>query len=273
MKHSLYIFSVVFVALALCGCKAPSDIAYFQDMQELQAVAVQQANIIKAKPQDRLTIVVKSKDYELAELFNLSIQASRVGSGSSSRGSNSGMEYYTVDERGNVEMPIIGSVHVEGMTRTEIAAHVRSLIIASGQLLDPHVTVEFISMQFSVLGEVRSPGEYVYDRDRLTILQAISRAGDLQITGERKNVSVIRMEDGQEKHYFVDLTNAESLYQSPVFYIQPDDVVYVAPNAKRMRESRPNGNTFNTVGFWTGLVGTVSSITSIAVTVATRAHK
>lgn len=270
MKYRVLFSALIVAALALTGCKAPSDVAYFQDMHELQSTAVQQMKEIKAKPMDKITVVVKSKDFELAELLNLNTQTSRVGNGSASRSnsSNSSMMYYTIDTDGNIDMPVLGSVHVAGMNRAEIAAYIKGILISKQIVLDPTVTVEYLDMTYSVLGEVRNPGMFNFDRDRLTIVQALSKAGDLTITGERKNVSVVRQENGEEKHYYVDLTNAQSLYQSPVYYLQQDDIVYVEPNAKRMRESRPNGNTFNTASFWISMVSMVASLTSITVNLA-----
>lgn len=256
--------------IALVGCKAPSDVAYFQDMYEAQTAAVQAQQEIKVRPDDRLTIIVKSREYLVAEELNLTTQAGRVGSGGTGgrSGGSGNMSFYTVDSAGNIEMPVLGTIHVAGMNRSEIAAHVKSKLIENKIVLDPTVSVEYIDMTYSVLGEVKSPGMFNFDRDNLTILQAISKAGDLTITGERTRVSVLRQEGGQQHHYYVDLTDARSLYQSPVYYLQQDDIVYVEPNAKRMRESRPNGNTFNTASFWISIVSMVASLTSIAVNLA-----
>lgn len=260
----------VVLTLAFVGCKAPTDIAYFQDMYEVQSAAVQQMSEIKLKPTDRLTVVVKSRSYEVAEELNLMVQASRVGNSSASgrTSSSSSMGYYTVDDKGNIEMPKLGVVHVEGMTRAEVAAHVKAQLIEKQIVLDPTVMVEYVDVTYSVIGEVKYPGVFTFDRDQVTILQALSKAGDLTITGERTKVSVIRREGAEQKHYYVDLTDAKSIYQSPVYYLQQDDIVYVEPNAKRMRESRPNGNTFNTASFWIGIVSMVASLTGIVINIA-----
>lgn len=262
----------VVLTLALAGCKAPTDIAYFQDMYEAQSAAVQQMSEIKVKPMDRLTIVVKSRSYEVAEELNLMTQATRVGNIASTGRANTSnaMSYYTVDENGNIDMPKLGLVHVGGMTRSEIAAHVKAQLMERQVVLDPTVTVEYVDMNYSVLGEVNTPGMFTFDRERITLLEAISKAGDLTITGERKRISVIRREGDEQKHYYVDLTDAKSMYQSPVYYLKQDDIVYVEPNAKRMRESRPNGNTFNTASFWVGIVSMVASLTGIVVNIVNK---
>lgn len=240
----------------------PKDIAYFQDMHEAQSAAVQQMKEIRIKPLDKLVVNIKSKDEEIARMLSLSNSATTGSTGTSN------MFAYTVDYDGYIDIPQMGKVKVEGLTRPEVAAFIKGQLIGQKIVLDPVVVVEFRDMYFSVLGEVSSPGRMTINRDRITLPEAIAMAGDLQITGERTNVSVIRQEGDQEKHYYVDLTNATTLYQSPAYYIQQDDVIYVEPNGKRMRESRPNGNTFNTASFWIGIVSMVASLTSIVVNFA-----
>lgn len=263
MKKQILYFSLIVSALAMTftGCKAPTDIAYFQDMHEQQMAAIVEAKDIKVKPYDKLTILVKSKDTEFSDILNLSM------GGSGAQNPQSAFAY-TVDAEGNIDMPMLGKVHIEGMTRPEVAAYVKGLLVSQHIVLDPTVIVDYQNLYYSVLGEVRNPGVFNIEKDRVTILEAIAKAGDLQITGERTNVSVVRREGNDQKHYYVDITDAKSLYQSPVFYLQQDDVVYVEPNAKRMRESRPNGNTFNTASFWIGIVSMAASLTSIVVTLA-----
>jgi polysaccharide export outer membrane protein len=108
---------------------------------------------------------------------------------------------------------------------------------------------------------VKTPGEYAIDRDDLNIIQAISKAGDLDITGMRKNVLVVRKENGVETAYRLDLTDTKSIFDSPVYHLQQDDIVYVEPNAVKKRQSTPNGNNVLTPSFWI-------SIASFLVTVA-----
>lgn len=261
MKNHALTLVLAVIALAFAGCKAPTDIAYFQDMHEAQSAAVQELQQVVIKPYDKITIMVKSKDEELSEVLNLT-------TGAQSSTSSQNQYAYTVDEAGCIDMPMLGKVKVAGMTRPEIAAYIKGQLVAKSIVLDPVVIVEYRSLSYSVLGEVRTPGRYEFDKDHVTLLEAIAKAGDLQITGERKNVCVIRNEGGVQKHYYVDLTDAASLYQSPVYCLQQHDVVYVEPNAKRMRESRPNGNTFSTASFWIGIVSMMASMTSIIVNLA-----
>lgn len=261
MKHSILtpLLVIALVAIAFTGCKAPTDVAYFQDMHEVQAAAAQQVKDIRIQPLDKLVLNIKSKDQEISQMLSLNI-----GNGTSTQGPQSQFAY-TVDYDGCITIPQLGKVKVGGLTRVEAAAHIQGHLIGSKVVLDPVVIVDFKDLVFSVIGEVKSPGKQTIGRDRVTIIEALAAAGDLLITGERTNVSLIRHEGDQEKHYYVDLTNAATLYQSPAYYIQQNDVIYVEPNPKRMRESRPNGNTFNTASFWVSIVSMVASVTSIVV--------
>jgi polysaccharide export outer membrane protein len=116
------------------------------------------------------------------------------------------------------------------------------------------VTVEFLNASVYVLGDVGSPGEYAIDKESLNIVQAISLAGDLTITGQRENVLVVREENGQNRAYRVNLTDKANLLQSPVYYLQQNDVVYVEPNDMQKRNASNNGNTLMTPSFWMSVV-------------------
>lgn len=123
--------------------------------------------------------------------------------------------------------------------------------------------MEFANLCISVLGEVNSPGRFNIDRDRLTILDALSMAGDLTIYGNRNKVMVLRQEGGTQRVYGVDLTSGEYVYTSPVYYLQQNDVVYVEPNSMRARQSTVNGNNVRSTSFWISLASFLTSLTTI----------
>lgn len=252
------VFACISVLL-LIGCKTP-QVSYFSDLQNGQIINVHEVLDIRLRPEDKLTIVVKSKDHELSELFNLSISSRRVGSQSSSI-SNSQMSVYTVDARGEIDFPVLGSLKVAGMKREEVAWLIKDRLIQSDMVKDPVVTVEYANLGFNVLGEVHNPGRYSFNRDHLTLLDALSMAGDLTIQGQRENVLVIREENGTRITYRVNLKSGSELLSSPVFYLQQNDVVYVSPNAYRSRQTTVNGNTVRSSSFWI-------SLTSLAISVA-----
>ena len=249
------------------SCSTPAHIAYFQDLRpgesEQQVVA---ATEIKVRPADKLSILVNSRDPLLSDLFNLPIMSRQVGQAARGTSTNTsqGVSGYTVDEEGMIDFPVLGKIKVAGMNREEIAAFIKGELLAKNLIKDPVVTVEYMNLCVSVLGEVNSPGRYSIDRDKVTLLDAISMAGDLTIYGKREKVLVLREEEGVQRVYGVNLCSAEHLYTSPVYYLRQNDVVYVEPNNVRARQATVNGNNVRSTSFWISLA---SLLTTIAVLV------
>lgn len=228
--------------------------------EAVQTVAEQKR--ITVQPDDKLSILVSSKEPALAEVFNLMEVQHRMGQGTTTGTRRSGnyVMPYTVDPDGYIEMPVIGKIYVRGLQRAEVAEKVKDELIRSNMLRDPIVTVEFLNATISVIGDVHSPGEYPIDKENLNIIQALSMAGDLNITGMRRNVLVVREEDGENKAFRVDLTNTADLMMSPAFYLQQNDIVYVEPNNMKKRESVNNANTILTPSFWMSVATFLISI-------------
>lgn len=253
---------IIAAGLIACAtsCSTPKDITYFQGLGNGQSVDVVSPNFLTAQPDDRLSITVHARDGQLAEIFNLPIQSRQTGNvttgrGSAAQRSSSGNQVssYTVDNYGDIEFPELGTIHVGGLTRQEIAQTIKDELINRKLLKDPTVTVEFIDHSFTVLGEVGTPGRIIFDRDKLNIIEAIALAGDLKINGQRENVMVYRTVDGKQKAYEVNLTDPHSVYSSPVYYIQQNDVIYVEPDNMTKRNTTPLGNATFTPAFWISL--------------------
>ncbi len=257
----------LFVSLLLVSCNSTKQITYFQDLPEEVLEEVVQPKQIVVQPEDKISIIVNCKDPQLSDLFNLPIITHRVGQGEySNLGSQSQQVLnYTVDLDGNIDFPVLGKLNIGGKTRAEIAEFVKEKLISEDLVKDPVVTVEFVNLSIAVLGEVKTPGRFSIDRDKVTILDAISRAGDLTIYGRRDNVLVMREEaDGKQMAYTIDLTSAKQIYSSPVYYLRQNDVVYVEPNSVRARQSTINGNNVRSTSFWISLA---SLLTSVAILV------
>ena len=252
MKKYVYLF--VLCAGLLTSCKTPRDITYLQDVTEYVPIKTQTDGTIRFQPGDKLSIYVHSRDEKLMQLFNLS---RNVISGSS----NMSSQYaYTVNDAGQIDFPVLGMVKVQGLTRTEVGQLIKRELIANDYCKDPVVTVEFYNMTFSVLGTVGGAGMIPITKDKITLLDAIAMASDLQIDGKRKNVLVMRQEGNLQIPYRVDLTKAESIYDSPVYYIRQNDVVYVEPNNKNKRNSTVMGSTAYQPGFWMSLASFLASM-------------
>ena len=254
-------------AALLSSCATPKEVVYFQDLQQTDGtLAAVQAKEILVRPDDKISIIVNSRDPQLTDLFNLPYVSRQLGqtlrSVTSTYGQSQGVSGYTVDSEGNIDFPVLGKIHVEGMTREEIGRCIKDELIGQDLVKDPIVTVEFMNLTVSVMGEVAKPGRYAIERDRITILDALSMAGDLTIYGRRDAVMVQRMEGDTLQVYQLNLVSGQDVYNSPAFYLQQNDLVYVAPNDVKVRESTVNGNNIRSTSFWISLG---SLLTSVAV--------
>lgn len=258
------ILSLTLMVLAAVSCSTPKEISYFQDLQPgVTELTITDPVEIKVRPKDKLSIIVNAQDSKLTNMFNLPIVSTQIGQESSGgSGTSRGVSGYTVDSDGNITFPVLGKINVEGMTREQIAEYLTGQLKEKELIKDPVVTVEFMNLGVSVLGEVNNPGRISISRDNMTILDALSEAGDLTIFGKRERVLVLRQENGKQRVYSVNLCSAGHIYTSPVYYLQQNDVVYVTPNDTKSRQSTVNGNTVRSTSFWISLA---SLITSIAV--------
>ena len=261
------ILSLILMVLAAVSCSTPKEISYFQDLQPgVTELTITDPVEIKVRPKDKLSILVNAQDQKLTNMFNLPIVSQQIGQESTgSSGTIRGVSGYTVDSFGDINFPVLGKIRVEGMTREQIADYLTKQLKEQELIKDPVVTVEFMNLGVSVLGEVNKPGRISINRDNMTILDALSEAGDLTIFGKREKVLVLRQEDGKQRVYGVNLCSADHIYTSPVYYLQQNDVVYVIPNNTKSRQSTVNGNTVRSTSFWISLA---SLITSIAVLIA-----
>lgn len=263
--------------LLAASCSTPKNVTYFQDLSEGQVIQAEKTLDIRVKPEDKLTIMVNTPDPALSALFNLIQTSTQIQSttstttqiGQVSTGGSNQTSYYTVNPSGDITFPVLGKLHIAGMTRYEIAEYISKRLTDENLVKDPIITVEFANMGITILGEVGSPGRYEFNKDHMSIIDAIGMAGDLAIDGQRENIMVLRPDGtGKEQAFFLNLTDVQSLYSSPAFYLQQNDVVYVAPNAKVIRETTPNGNTPYTPSFWISLCSFAITIGTLIATLA-----
>ena len=251
--------------ILLGACSTSKNITYFQDLRPGESELTLAAPVeIKIQPKDKLSILVNSQDPRLTNLFNLPIFTQQIGQ-EGNTGSSRGVSGYTVDTDGNIDFPVLGQLHIAGMTREEVAAYIKKELQSHDLIKDPVVIVEYMNLSISVMGEVNRPGRYNIEKDELTILDALSQAGDLTIFGKREKVLVLRKENGKQRVYGINLCSGEHLYTSPVYYLLQNDVVYVEPNETKSRQSTVNGNNVRSTSFWISLA---SLLTSIAVLIA-----
>ena len=263
-KKSARVALAIAAALWLSACSTPKDITYFQDAEALNGMALQAEQQFRLRPEDKINIVVNSSNPMLEQQFTLTTPNSNYTLGAtvkpkttnSNNGSYSQTIAYTVDEQGTIDFPVLGKISVGGKTRKEVASYIQD---------DPIVTVEYVNMGVNVLGEVSKPGHIDINKDHFTIIDALSHAGDMTINGNRKNVMVTRQVDGANQVYTVDMTNMQQMLNSPVYYLQQNDLVYVSPNNKRKREANATGNTFNTPAIWISIASLLTTITALII--------
>ena len=235
--------------LFLASCSATKEIAYFQDLRPGETeLSITDPVEITLRPKDKISILVNSRDPLLEDLFNLPIVSRQLGltpttgnSATTGYRSNHGIAGYTVDAEGQIDFPVLGKIKVEGMTREEVAAFIKKELVGNNLVKDPVVTVEFMNLTVSVL-------------------DALSMAGDLTIYGKREKVLVLRQENGKQRIYGINLCSGEHIYSSPVYYLQQGDVVYVEPNSVRARQSTVNGNNIRSTSFWVSIASLLTSV-------------
>lgn len=274
MKLKDCLVGLLLLPMVLASCNTPKNIAYFQDITNGETLQPQQAYEIRVQPDDKISIMVNTQDPSLSSLFNLVNSQNRltpfgkVGDNVNSLYGESRSSYYTVDGNGDINFPVLGILHVAGMKRSELARYIEKRLINDDLVKDPIVTVEFINTGFSILGEVAAPGRYEFNKDRMTILEGLAMAGDLKNTGLRENVVVIRQENGKQKAYKINLADTHSILNSPVYYLQQEDVIYVEPNDKSKRETTSTGNTLYNPSFWVSIGSIGVSIATLIVTIS-----
>jgi polysaccharide export outer membrane protein len=237
-----------FGILLFASCAEKKDILYFNDIsnEEQNTTVLSESKI---QVDDILSILVSSNSTDLASLYNLSTSNSVSTSG------------YLVTLNGTITMPILGKIKVENLTPTELELFLVRKLIDEKHLLNPTVTVRLLNAKFTILGEVKNPGTYTFNEQNISLLQALGYAGDLTINGKRKDILIIREEDHKRTYITIDLTS-KKWFQSPYYYIKPNDVIYINPNG-------PKVNSSGYISNLNGLLG-IASIVVTSILLLTR---
>lgn len=259
MKKNIFLLIFfLFFLLHLESCHTAHDVAYMQDLEGQSSITAVPTAAIRLRPEDKVQILVCGSDPELAASFNLQF------AGNQHFGTNNNRTLgYTVDSEGNIRIPVLGTVHVAGLNREEIASLIENTLAERNLLKDPVVTVEFLNLAVYVWGDINHPCEIPITRNTLTLPEALSMAGDLAITGKRHNVLVVRQEGDHLVPYRVDLRSSQNLFWSPVYYLQQNDQIYIEPNTARTSQSTVNGRSFLTPAFWISMFTFAVSVVTL----------
>tara|TARA_R110002126_G_scaffold286935_2_gene439222 strand:- start:2314 stop:3087 length:774 start_codon:yes stop_codon:yes gene_type:complete len=254
MKKIVFYTGFLLLLLQLSACVSKKDIIYFQN-DEIDQSKVSNSYKTVIKPDDLLQIVVTALDTEAVVPFNLGmVNFSATG------GAAMGMQQqlnYLVDTNGEIDFPVLGKLKVGGLSRDELITMLKNKL-EPDYIINPNINIIITNYKVTVLGDVQRPGNYTIPNERITILEAIGLAGDLNISGQRNSVLVQREEDGKKTQYRVDLLSKE-LFTSPVYYLQQNDVVYVEPNYARIQSASANSNTSLFISI-TGLIVTMVAL-------------
>ena len=235
MSRILFLF--LSALLALSSCVSSKDFVYLQDMQVGERYPFERKHEAVVHRDDRLSITVSCKQPELALPFNAQNAAVKVSSTGEISASADGTDKgYRVDVDGNIDFPMLGKINVEGRTLAEVTQLIKNGIIEGNFIKNPLVSVDFLNFKYTVLGAVGSNGTYTVRGDRVTLLEAIANAGDLGTNARVDKVTVIR-EIGNERQIFVHDLRSSNIFNSPCFYLQQNDIVYVEPKYRKKERS------------------------------------
>ena len=251
----LSVLSAMFV-----GCVTQKQMTYLSDANSEKAESINadfhpQSEMV-IRPGDALTIFVSALDQEAVVPYNLPMVV-YAKPGEQQLSTSPALQYYIVDEEGNIDFPVLGKLHVAGMRRNEIEIYLKEQL--GTQVLNPMVHVNLVNAKVSVMGEVVRPGQIALVSGRMTILEALAAAGDLTAYGRRDNVLLTREVDGKIEIARLNL-GSKDIFTSPYYYVQQNDVIYVSPNKVRAVSSA-------NAGLWLSMVSTVASAATVIVTV------
>lgn len=245
-----------FIIVALTSCASREEIIYFQDEPLTTEMTPNNNYTIKFKPDDMLTIDISALDPEAVQPFLLTPVARTNNPLSISNELR--VQTYLIDVNGNIEFPVLGTLKMEGLSRTEATAMLTEKL--SEYIKDPIVNIRLLNFTVTVLGEVNKPGAYTIQDERISLTEALGLAGDLTIYGKRDNVLLIREVNGEKRYAKIDLTSVNSV-NSPYYYLSQNDVLYVEPNNAKVRSSRYTQNNAVIIA----AVGTLATIIAILI--------
>ncbi|PQJ72090.1 polysaccharide biosynthesis/export family protein [Polaribacter butkevichii] len=251
MRVSTTIFLLI---IALSSCVSNKDIAYFQ-FDEIEQSKVSNSFKTIFKPDDLLQITISSDDIEATKPFNLPAVAYTTTTNSVV--GTPQQQSYLIDSDGEIDFPILGKLKLGGLSREDVLKLLKNKL-SPDYVKNPTINIRIANFKVTVYGDVKKPGTFTIPNERVSILDAIGLAGDLNISGRRDNVMVIREENNKKVKYQVNLLSNKTL-TSPVFYLQQNDVVYVEHNKARIQSASSNTNTSLFISV-TGLIITIVSI-------------
>ncbi len=263
MKKLLIPFVLMAMIMLIGSCSGSKQVAYFQNIDSISLAASRGLYEAKIMPKDELTITVITTNPQASAPFNLTVSNTIGSSGQLSTGQGS-LQGYLVDNNGNINFPVLGTIHVGGLTKNQAEEKIRDGVkpyLAASE--NPIVTVRMSSYRVTVVGEVGSPRVIPVSTEKMSIIEALAQAGDLSIYGKRNNVLLIREDaTGQKQAHRLNLNDA-NIFNSPYYYLQQNDIIYVEPNGVKAKNSGIGSSTT----IWFSFIGIVTSVASLVVNI------
>ncbi len=266
MENSKIILTIALVLSLLSSCTTQKRLSYVRDVNSETAQLINQsfksygeAHILIG---DAMTISVNALDAASVVVFNLPL-VSYGNLGSNKLNTQYSLQHYKVDVNGDIDFPVLGKLHVVGLTVSQLKDELTQKL--SAYVSNPVVTIQLISFRVTVCGEVARPGQYAVVNERVTIFDALAMAGDMTPYGKRENVLVAREKDGKLELTRLNLNSSE-VFLSPYYYLQQNDVVYVEPNHARAVASQ-------NLPIYFSALSTLASMATVIVTVVTLTKK
>lgn len=250
-KYSIRIVSFLFFTIFLISCGPKKSLAYYQNIDSASTFA--NSNFEPTiQPDDLLMVVVSAPDAEAAAPFNLETTLVPSAIGQSSQAARQ-QQLYLVDKDGFIDFPVLGTLQLGGKTKTEVHSFLKEKL--RQYIKTPIVNIRIVNYKISVQGEVKNPGTYPINSERVTLLEALSLAGDLTIYGKRENVVVVREVNGKKSFSRIDITKADFI-NSSYYYLSQNDLIYVEPNQAKSNTA----TVFNqNIPIWISIASLVSS--------------
>lgn len=249
------------ILLCLASCKVPKDVAYFQGIDELtpeQMDAMSQKYSATISEDDLLTITVTAWDPTVVTPFNPP-PYSYLNQGEVNATSTPQLQTYLVDKEGYINFPVLGRVKAAGLSKQQLSDDIQGQI--AQYVKDAMVNIQIINFKITMMGEVSRPGTITVRNDRISIIDAIGQVGDLSINANRRNILIIRNNNGTPEHGRIDMTDP-AIFTSPYYYLKQNDVVYVEPNNAKKRNANYSSAQQYSITVFSAILSTVSLITT-----------
>ena len=268
MRKRKSLIILLLLPLLLAGCQSYKKVPYLQDaLQEVAAGDTGTADMplydARIMPKDLLTIVVSCpEEPELAIPFNL-ITTNPFNQDNKYVTSQPVLQQYLVDNEGNIDFPVIGNIHIGGLTKSEAEQLIKDKLQSQFREV-PIVTVRMVNYKISVIGEVAHPGTFTINNEKVNLFEALAMAGDMTVYGIRSNVKLIREDNNGQRNIISLNLNEQNILHSPYYYLQQNDILYVTPNKTKAK----NASISNSTTIWFSVVGTLVALASLIVTIA-----